>query len=53
MKAIFDLAEKFLEAGGIRKDILLLVIAGISILLSLADYRPVPFDMAWVAIVLC
>lgn len=53
MKAIFDLAEKFLEAGGIRKDILLLVIAGISILLSLADYSPVPFDMAWVAIVLC
>jgi len=36
MKAIFDLAEKFLEAGGIRKDIILLVIAGISILLS--DY---------------
>lgn len=28
MKAIFDLAEKFLEAGGIRKDIILLVIAG-------------------------
>lgn len=53
MKAIFDLAEKFLEACGIRKDILLLVIAGISILLSLADYSPVPFDMAWVAIVLC
>lgn len=53
MKAIFDLAEKILEAGGIRKDIVLLAIAGISVLMSLGGYSPVPFDMAWIAIVLC
>ena len=45
--------EHLLELGGIRKDITLLVISGIAVILSLAGVQPLPFDIAWVAILLC
>ena len=45
--------EHLLELGGIRKDITLLVISGIAVLGSLAGFRPLPFDLAWIAILLC
>ena len=45
--------EHLLELGGIKKDVTLLVISGIAVLLSLFGVRPFPFDMAWVAILLC
>ena len=45
--------EQLLELGGIRKDVTLLVISGIAVVLSLLGIRPSPFDMAWIAIILC
>lgn len=46
--------EEFLEWGGVRKDITLLVISGIALLLSIFKLTPdLPFDIAWVAIILC
>lgn len=49
--------EEWMEIGGVKKDITLLVIGGISLVLSLINSRfpfiPLPFDIAWVAIILC
>ena len=53
MKHLMEKLESLLEWGGIRKDITCLVIAGIAALCSLLKIQPFPFDMAWVAIVLC
>ena len=53
MKSRMEKLEHLLELGGIKKDITLLVISGIAVLLSLLGVQPFPFDMAWVAIVLC
>ena len=53
MKKAMEALEGLLEKGGIKKDIALLVISGIAVLLSLVKVQPFPFDMAWVAIVLC
>ena len=52
MKSLMEKLEHLLELGGIKKDIALLVISGIAVV-SLLGVRPFPFDMAWVAIVLC
>ena len=49
--------EEWMEIGGTKKDIVLLVFGGISLILSLLDSRlhfiPLPFDIAWVAVILC
>ena len=45
--------EKFLELGGTRKEIILLVLSGIALLFSIFDMVPLPFDPAWIAILLC
>ena len=45
--------EHLLELGGIRKDITLLSISGVAAVCSLLKFQPFPFDMAWIAIVLC
>ena len=45
--------ERLLEWGGVKKDVVLLVLGGAGVACSLAGFRPFPFDMAWVAIVLC
>lgn len=52
MKGIEKL-EEFLELGGTKKDITLLVLSGIALLCSIFQFQPFPFDIAWVAIVLC
>ena len=36
--------EKLLEAGGIKKDIVLLIISGGALLVSILDAVPLPFD---------
>ena len=55
-KAMYKL-EEWMEIGGIKKDITLLVLGGISLILSLLNSRmhflPLTFDIAWVAIILC
>ncbi len=53
MKRVTDTLEAFLELGGIKKDIVLLAISGVAVVLSLLKWQPLPFDLAWVAIVLC
>ena len=52
MKGIEKL-EGFLELGGTKKDITLLVFSGIALLCSIFQFQPFPFDIAWVAILLC
>ena len=53
MNARMERLEHLLELGGIKKDVTLLVLSGAAVLASLLDFRPLPFDMAWAAIVLC
>jgi len=53
MKRAMKKLEHLLSLGGTRKDIVLLVISGIAVVCSLLQFRPFPFDMAWIAIVLC
>lgn len=53
MKALISKLESLLELGGTKKDIVLLIISGIALLISFFDFIPLPFNAAWVAIVLC
>ena len=53
MKPNMEKLEHFLQLGGIKKDILFLALSGIAIVCSLLDLSPFPFDMAWIAIILC
>lgn len=53
VNAIMKRLEAFLELGGTKKDIVLLILSGIALLLSLLHINLFPFDTAWVAIVLC
>lgn len=53
MKQAMEKLEELLELGGIRKDIVLLVISAAAVIASLLHVQPFPFDMAWVAIILC
>ncbi len=53
MKQIMEKLEEFLDWGGTKKEITLLVISGIALILSLLKLVPLPFDLAWVAIILC
>lgn len=45
--------EKILEWGGIKKDIAFIVISAAALLISLIDWIRLPFDICWIAIVLC
>lgn len=45
--------EQLLEWGGLKKDIICLVLAGISLIISLFDVAALPFDTAWIAILVC
>ncbi len=53
MKRLMQRLEGLLELGGAKKDIALLAISGAALLLSLLDWRPLGFDLAWVSTVLC
>ncbi len=53
MKKVIEKVEAFMELGGTKKDITFLVISGIALLLSIFDVLDLPFDIAWVAIILC
>ena len=53
MKSLTGKLESLLEWGGVKKDITLLVISGIAVFGSLLKLHPFPFDLAWVAIILC
>ena len=53
MRGFAERLERLLELGGVRKDVVLLILGGAGVACSLAGLRPLPFDMAWIAIVLC
>ncbi len=57
MRKFFNKLESLLELGGIKKDVSFLIAGGVSLVLSIADSRlhflPLPFDIAWVAVILC
>ena len=53
MKGILERIEKFMEFGGIRKDIALLAISGVAVVCSPVGFQPFPFDCAWIAIAFC
>ena len=53
MNYLIEKLEAALEWGGTKKDIACLVIGGISLILSLFDLVQLPFDPAWIAIILC
>lgn len=53
MKAFISKLESVLELGGIKRDIVLLIISGIALLISFFDFVPLSFNAAWIAIVLC
>lgn len=52
MKNVIEQTEKVLEYGGIKKDIVLLIISGIFLLLSIFKV-PLPFNPVLVSIILC
>lgn len=53
MNTIIKKAKALMELGGIKKDVAFLVLGGLSLIISLFDLIPLPFDAAWVAIILC
>ncbi len=53
MKRVIKWLEQLLELGGIRKDVVLLVLSGAAVVCSLLKLQPFGFDLAWIAIVLC
>ena len=53
VKPAMEKLEHFLELGGTKKDITLLVISGIALIVSIFDLVPLPFDASWAAIILC
>ena len=53
MKKLMAKLERLLAAGGIKKDGALLALSGAAVICSLLGFRPFPFDMARIAIILC
>ena len=53
MKNLMEKLEHLLEVGGIKKDIALLAISVVAVICSLLKFQPFPFDLAWIAIILC
>lgn len=45
--------EKFLEWGGIKRDVICLIVSAAALILSLAGVQIGPVNMAWVSIILC
>ncbi|CDE42249.1 putative uncharacterized protein [Clostridium sp. CAG:411] len=53
MKKAIDKIEWLLELGGIKRDIVFLVLSGIALLLSFFKVTIFSIDFAWISIVLC
>ncbi len=51
-KAILKL-EKLTEWGGTKRDVVFLIISAVALFVSFFDLIPLPFDIAWIAIILC
>ena len=53
MKRFAEKIESVMELGGTKKDILFLILGGLSLMISLFDLIPLPFDAAWIAVIFC
>ena len=53
MKTFVGRIEQILETGGVKKEIALLFVSAIALVISIFDLLPLPFDAAWIAIILC
>jgi heavy metal translocating P-type ATPase len=53
LNTFIEKLKEILEAGGTKKDIVLLVISAIALICSIFNLIPLPFDIAWLAIILC
>ena len=53
MEDIMKKIEQLLELGGTKRDIAFLILSALSLLSSIAGFRPFSFDMAWIAVILC
>lgn len=53
MSKVIKRVEDFMELGGTEKDIAFFVISGIALLVSIFLPHMLPFDAAWIAIILC
>lgn len=53
MKRFAHWLEEKQALGGTKKDVALLVLSGAALILSMAGVAWLPFDMAWIAVVLC
>lgn len=53
MNDIVNKLEGVLEIGGMKRDIVFLLISGLALLLNIMDVNPFPFEIAWIAIILC
>lgn len=53
MKKIMEELEHILELGGTKKEIILLILSGSALIISLFELLPLPFNAAWVAVILC
>ena len=49
--------EWFMELGGIKKEVVLLCVSGAAVILSILNQKlglwNLPFDIAWVSVILC
>lgn len=50
---IIEKLEAFLEWGGTKRKVVLLVMSAIALIFSIFDLVKMPVDIAWVAIILC
>ena len=53
MNKVIKKLEEILEFGGMKRDILFLILSASALLMSIFKVDILPFDMAWFAIVLC
>lgn len=53
MKEFMKSLEGLMDFGGIKKDIAFLSISGVSLLLSISGWIKAPFNLAWIAVILC
>lgn len=53
MKKVIEKVEQFVEMGGTKKEIVFLGISGLALIVSVLDLISLPFDTAWISIILC
>ena len=53
MKKRMYTLEEFLQIGGMRKDMAFLALSALALVCSIFKLLPLPFDAAWIAIILC